>query len=174
MAEEQFEVFDEQGNSCGLVNRSEVHRQGLWHKSVQVFVFNNAGDLLIQKRSADKDIYPDCWDGSVGEHLLPGEAYVDGARRGLREELGIGGVELDLLGAGFRYSHRGAGFWDREIQSGFRCRYDGPLALDPVEVSATDWISLLDLKTVQKEQSSHFAPWFWAYVDRYGLLNSDS
>ena len=145
MAEEQFEVFDEQGNSCGLVNRSEVHRQGLWHKSVQVFVFNNTGDLLIQKRSADKDIYPDRWDGSVGEHLLPGEADVDGALRGLCEELGIVGVELELLGEGFRYAHRGPAFWDREIQSGYRCRYDGLLELDPVEVSAIEWISLIDL-----------------------------
>lgn len=59
---ELFEVFDAAGRSVGLRARAEVHRTGAWHKSAHVFLFNPAGELLLQRRAADKDLYADVWD----------------------------------------------------------------------------------------------------------------
>lgn len=170
---ELFRTFDADGQPVALVPRNEVHKRGLWHRSVQVFVYNSASELLLQQRAADKDLYPLHWDTSVGEHLLPDEAPLAGAQRGLMEELGITGVDLTQLGGDFRVEHRGDQFCDREIQTGFRCVYDGPLNPNE-EVMALEWVSLSQLKKVLRDDERCFAPWFHTHVAHYSLLNAPS
>ena len=119
---EYFDTFDEHGVLPGRAARDIVHREGLWHKSAQVFVFNPDRALLIQQRAAHKDLYANLWDYSVGEHLQPGETFAEGALRGLDEELGIRGVELDELGGVRRVRQSGPGYDDRELQQAFCCR----------------------------------------------------
>ena len=64
--EELFDVFDETNTQyLGQVPRSQVHQTGAWHRSVNVILVNDAGEVLIQKRSATKKIFPNCWDLSV-------------------------------------------------------------------------------------------------------------
>ncbi|EFN56468.1 hypothetical protein CHLNCDRAFT_22214, partial [Chlorella variabilis] len=89
--QELFELVDEAGNTLGTELRSVVHRKGasLLHRAVYVWVFRPDGALLIQRRSPLKQIGPGQLDLSVAEHLQPGENYVQGAVRGLAEELGI-------------------------------------------------------------------------------------
>lgn len=98
MMEEQFETFDDTGEPMGLVPRSRVHREGLWHRAVHVYLFRSDGRLLLQRRQRDKDICPGAWDLSAAEHLKPGETFRQGAIRGLQEELNVKGVELTPLG----------------------------------------------------------------------------
>jgi isopentenyldiphosphate isomerase len=90
---EIFEIFDAEGHLIGVEKRSIVHRLGLWHRSVDVFVFchseKNELCLVLQKRSAEKVVCPQNWDLSCAEHLSMGEEYIDGAVRGLKEELGL-------------------------------------------------------------------------------------
>lgn len=66
---ELFETVDETGRARGLVARDIVHRDGLWHRSSNVFLFHPDGRLYLQRRAQDKDVCPDLWDLSVGEHL---------------------------------------------------------------------------------------------------------
>ena len=95
---ELFETFDEAGRPTGLVERSVVHTKGLWHRAAHVWLFTSDGRLHVQRRAADKDLYPNLWDFSVGEHLTPGESFEDGARRGLQEELNVTDVILEPMG----------------------------------------------------------------------------
>ena len=79
---EKLEIVDNDGNVIGLAERSELHRNpGLIHRVVHVLVFNNSGELLLQKRSLKKDIAPGKWDTSVGGHVNPGEDVFAAARR---------------------------------------------------------------------------------------------
>ena len=86
---EKFQTFSESGEVMTLEERGVVHSKGLWHQSAQVYLFNEHGDLLIQQRSDQKDLYAGLWDDSVGEHLRPRESFRDGALRGLYEELQV-------------------------------------------------------------------------------------
>ncbi len=167
---EYFETFDDAGERLGLVARDVVHRSGLWHKSAQVFVFDEAGALLIQQRAADKDLYAGLWDYSVGEHLQPGESFVAGARRGLREELGIDNVELSALGELRRVRQHGDGYDDRELQRAFRCRWSGELTVDPVEVAATRYIDMTSLRDWVERRPEDFAPWLKIDLEEFGLI----
>jgi isopentenyldiphosphate isomerase len=169
---EYFETWDDHGRPTGLIAREIVHARGLWHKSAHVFLFNVRGELLVQRRADDKDLYPGRWDFSVGEHLQPGESYLDGALRGLREELGVNGIVLEpLLG------ERRASFciteWnvlDRELQRSFRGRYDGAVAPDPVEVAAVRHVPLTELAGWIRREPDAFTPWFIHELDTLKLL----
>jgi len=159
---EFFETFDDAGAPLGLVPRNVVHARGLWHRSVHVFLFRSDGTLCIQQRAPDKDIYPGRWDLTVGEHLQPGEDYAAAAQRGLREELGIDGVELTPLGTEqpFRCDLPERGIADHDLQAAFRGVFDGPLEPDGVEVTAVRSIGAAQLHAWIARAADDFTPWF--------------
>ncbi len=39
----------------------------------------------LQKRSSHKLLEANCWDLSCAEHIVVGESYLEGAKRGLKE-----------------------------------------------------------------------------------------
>ena len=73
--------------------RDTVHRLGLLHATVHMWVVrtNEAGkrEVLLQKRSRNKDSNPGCWDLSSAGHIAAGDERLHAAVRELREELGI-------------------------------------------------------------------------------------
>jgi 16S rRNA (adenine1518-N6/adenine1519-N6)-dimethyltransferase len=86
---EQFAVVDEMDRVTGSAPRSYVHGNNLRHRAVHIFIFNPAGELLLQKRSRWKDRHPNLWDSSAAGHVGTGEDYDGTAKRELREELGV-------------------------------------------------------------------------------------
>ncbi|MCL5090970.1 MAG: hypothetical protein M1514_03100 [Patescibacteria group bacterium] len=50
----------------GEISRKAAHKTpGVFYRTIYVLVFNEKGEVLLQKRSPTKDLYPDCWDLSV-------------------------------------------------------------------------------------------------------------
>lgn len=86
---EIFDVVDSEDRVIGQASRKEVHDKGLLHRSVHIMVFNEAGDLFLQKRAMSKDENPGLWDTSSSGHVDTGEDYLIAAERELEEELGI-------------------------------------------------------------------------------------
>ena len=87
---EYFKILDEKGNLTGEKKlRSEVHRDGDWHKAVHIWIINDKGEILLQRRCATKDSNPNMLDISCAGHLSSGDKSLDGALRELKEELNI-------------------------------------------------------------------------------------
>ena len=59
------------------------------HRAVHILVFNQRGELFLQKRSMSKDNDPGMWDSSAAGHVDSGESYLDCATREIEEELGV-------------------------------------------------------------------------------------
>lgn len=90
MAEEYFDLLDENGNKTGKTKlRSEVHRDGDWHKAVHIWIINDRGEILLQRRCATKDSNPNMLDISSAGHLSAGDESLSGAIRELKEELNL-------------------------------------------------------------------------------------
>lgn len=98
MAKEYFDVLDENGNKTGKIKlRSEVHRDGDWHKAAHIWIINNNGDILLQRRCATKDSNPNMLAVSCAGHLSAGDNSLEGALRELKEELDLEINPEDLL-----------------------------------------------------------------------------
>ncbi|MFO1435959.1 MAG: NUDIX domain-containing protein [Gammaproteobacteria bacterium] len=87
MHEEIFAVVDEFDQVIDYRPRSVVHRLGLRHRAVHVWVYNPQGEVLLQKRSVRKECFPGLWDSSAAGHVDRGEEH-DCAVRELGEERG--------------------------------------------------------------------------------------
>ena len=93
---ELVDLYDE--NRVPLGRGAERHaKKGPeeYRMVVHVCIFNNQGQLLIQRRSAEKTVWPELWDVSIGGGVDAGETSRQGAEREVSEELGY---DLDLTG----------------------------------------------------------------------------
>jgi len=89
--EECFDIVDAtSGLPTGDVRpRSQVHREGLYHSAVHVWLVTPDGRLLLQQRAACKDSWPGRWDVSSAGHISAGDTPLPSAARELHEELGL-------------------------------------------------------------------------------------
>lgn len=118
--EEMFDILDKNGNVTGeTAPRSYVHSHGLYHRTVHIWIIRE-GKLLLQRRSHNKDSFPDRLDISSAGHIDAGEEPLAGAVRELYEELGIRADSSELVLAGRMNRHyvkhfRGEIFDDNEL-----------------------------------------------------------
>ena len=95
--EEVFDVLTELGEFTGKVaTRDECHSKGLWHRAVYAFIINEDDNVLLQKRSSNKKLWPDKWDVTIGGHVNAGEFGRQALRRECKEELGIDITDDDI------------------------------------------------------------------------------
>ena len=82
---ELLEIVDSEGKVIGIAPRFQIHgNPSLMHRVIHILLFNKKGELLLQKRSMDKDVAPGKWDTSVGGHVDPGEELPAAAAREMK------------------------------------------------------------------------------------------
>ncbi|WP_298437906.1 isopentenyl-diphosphate Delta-isomerase [uncultured Jannaschia sp.] len=147
------------------VEKLEVHRRGLRHKAVSVFVMD--GDrLLIQQRAASKYHTPNLWANTCCTHPDWMEHGAACATRRLREELGIEGLVL-FPRPGIEYrADVGGGLVEHEVVEVFTADApaDLPHDLNPDEVQAIRWTVLDDLRAEIAAAPERFTPWLRIYM----------
>lgn len=82
--EEMIDVLDEKtGELVGeIISKNEAHRIGKWHGSIHILIVNkDKTKTLLQKRCAQKKLYPNMWDIAVGGHISAGETALISAKR---------------------------------------------------------------------------------------------
>jgi len=88
--DELFVVVDKNDKVVGYRTRKECHQnKTLIHRSVGMVISNAKGEILLQKRSLTKDLYPGFYSSSCSGHLKKGEDYQKAAEREIKEELGV-------------------------------------------------------------------------------------
>lgn len=139
--EEYFDVVDENDKVINRAKRRECHSNPeLIHRAVHIIIFSSRGQILLEKRSMEKDLYPGMWCDMAG-HLDSGESYEDAARRELKEETGL---EAPLK---FLFKFRKDAEKETEFISVFRCESDGPFRTNPRE---TQFVKFFDVSEIRK------------------------
>jgi isopentenyl-diphosphate Delta-isomerase len=171
---EYFDVLTADGTPTGeSLPRDQVHSRGLWHGSVQAWVVNARGELLLQQRSHTKKTDPGLWDVSVCGHIASGDDAIAAAIREAQEELGLT-IERDQFEHLFLYVHHnehpladGSVRHERLITPCYIVRAEvnvAALILEPTEVAAVRWINLTELDRAASNPPHDFAirPDEWA------------
>ena len=154
---EFFDLLDENGQKTGKIKeRSLVHEDGDIHGTVHIWIRRKTEkgyDVLLQKRSMEKDSFPGCYDISSAGHISAGDEPLESAIRELSEELGIHATKDDLkyVGTheGIMYGNfYGRNFKNHEISSVYI--YEEPVDIDKLklqtdEVEDVMWIDFDEL-----------------------------
>ncbi|MCL4456908.1 MAG: NUDIX domain-containing protein [Nitrospirae bacterium] len=144
MQEEILEIVDRQGNTIATALRSHIHgNPSLIHKVVHVLVFNDKGELLLQKRSMNKDVAPGRWDTSVGGHISINEDLIEAAKREMEEELGIISENIKHL-----YSYIHSNPYESELVYTHSCMHNGPFSFNQDEIDEVKFWNLEDIRNM--------------------------
>jgi 8-oxo-dGTP pyrophosphatase MutT (NUDIX family) len=136
---ELVEVLDAAGDVVDVVDRAAVRAGNLRHRSVMVVVLTGADEVVVHRRSPDKDLWPSRWDLAFGGVVGAGEPDGLAARRELAEEAGID-APLELGGSGTYRDDE-----VDEVAALFVARHDGPFTPVDGEVVAIDRVPLGEL-----------------------------
>lgn len=151
---ELFDVTDDKGIPTGeTVSRKEAHEKGIPHRTAHIWIARKQDDgyqVLLQKRSAEKESFPGMYDTSSAGHIQAGDDPLESAQRELNEELGLNAQERDLKYVGkFRINYEAEFhnkiFKDNEVA--FVYVYEKPvdiagLSLQKEEVEEVRWFDI--------------------------------
>jgi isopentenyl-diphosphate delta-isomerase len=167
MAEERLILVDEKNRAVGMGEKAAVHRAGLLHRAFSIFIADDKGRILLQRRAREKYHSGGLLANSCCGHPRPGETTQAAARRRLTEELGIRAP----LTFGFFSRYRAeldGGMQENE----FVYVYFGPLTAqpnpDPAEVSEVEVASVDDIARRIARQPDGFVYWLRHYFNNHG------
>jgi isopentenyl-diphosphate delta-isomerase len=152
-------LVDEFDNELGFLEKLEAHKKGLLHRAVSVFIFNDEGKLLLQKRALQKYHSPGLWANTACSHPLPGETTLQAATRRLAEEMGL----VCELSYAFNFTYR-AEFKNGLIEHEFDHVFVGHSNENPKpnsnEVMEWGWYTDKEINLLLKSYPAIFTEWF--------------
>ena len=159
---ELWDTYDFERNKLGnVVERGKSMPDGEYRIVVHVCIFNSKNEMLIQHRTATKEVWPDYWDVTAGGSAIAGEKSWQAIGRELKEELGI---EIDfnkkIPNMTFSFNH---GFDDVYL---VKMDVDiSKLKLQEEEVQDVKWASKEEI--LQMIESGEFIPYYGSAINLY-------
>jgi len=159
-------LVDEQDQEIGFRDKAACHLgHGTLHRAFSVFLFDRAGRLLLQRRSALKPLWPLFWSNSCCSHPRRGETLEQATRRRVREELGIDAGLHRLYSFIYQADYLDVGAEHELCHVYIGTASDTGIEVHPDEVAEIDWLSIDELGRRIQSEPEPYTPWFkleWA------------
>jgi isopentenyl-diphosphate delta-isomerase len=157
---ESLILVDEADRGVGHLSKQRCHEgQGILHRAFSLFVFNGAGELLIQQRSAAKRLWPHYWSNSCCSHPRSDEPMERATGRRLHEELGLA-CPLRFL---FKFQYQAqfdATGAENELCSVFIGRSSDSVKINEDEIQAIRWVRPERFESeLSGSEAGRFTPW---------------
>ncbi|PIT89294.1 MAG: hypothetical protein COU27_01110 [Candidatus Levybacteria bacterium CG10_big_fil_rev_8_21_14_0_10_36_7] len=143
---ELLEIFDGKGKKLGVASRKASHKLHLIDKVAHVFVFNSKGELFLQKRAMNKDVFPGYYAPSASGHFELNETPLQAAKRETKEEMGINAEKIKHLGC-FKCVTPEMGEWIHV----FMLVTNEPIKINESEISEAKFFSIKELSRIDKK-----------------------
>jgi isopentenyl-diphosphate delta-isomerase len=157
---EDLILVDADDNETGFLSKSQAHDgQGILHRAFSVFLFNEKGELLLQRRAGTKRLWPGYWSNSCCSHPRRGETMQIATRRRLRDELNVE-AELEYV---YKFSYQaefGELGSEHELCHVYLGRIAGDVHANDHEIESVRFVSVADLEAEFEAEPDWFTPWF--------------
>lgn len=167
--DEPLVLVDAEDRELGFLDKVAAHRgAGTLHRAFSLFVFNDAGELLLQRRADGKRLWGGYWSNTCCSHPRRGETMDTAVHRRLREELGID-CPLRFL---FKFEYHAqfdADGAEHELCWVYAGRNNEMPQVNSNEIAATRSVAAAELDAEMAAQPESFTPWFkleWARIRR--------
>jgi isopentenyl-diphosphate delta-isomerase len=169
--EDYIVLVDSDDNSLGFIDKNTAHDgEGVLHRAFSIIIVNDEGEMLIQKRSGLKRLWPLYWTNACCSHPRKGENIDVAVHRRLMEELGFDTGLKHVFSFKYhaRFKFNGS---ENEFDHVFLGTYNGEVKPNPEEVSEWKWISVNELLVDLKKNPDKYTPWFKIILQKVvGLL----
>ncbi len=159
MLYEEVVLVDENDLETGTMEKIEAHKKGLLHRAFSVFIINNAGQLLLQRRNFGKYHSPGLWTNTCCSHPRPGENINIAAARRLKEEMGMI-CELQQLFSFIYKAEFENGLSEYELDHVLAGISDNEPAPDPDEVDGVKFFNMEYLSIDIENNPENYTVWF--------------
>ena len=154
-------LVDEQDQKIGLKEKVSAHLgKGTLHRAFSVFLHNEKGEILVQKRAKTKMLWPLFWSNTVCSHPRPDEAILAAAKRRIPEEVGLECLGLKEIYSFIYQAHYKDIGSEHEFCHVVVGQASGKLWENPEEVAAIRWMMPEQIADVMKKNPDQFTPWF--------------
>ena len=152
-------LVNDKDEEIGICEKIKAHVEGKKHRAFSVFIFNNKGQLLIQKRAKCKYHCPGLLTNSCCSHPRQNEDILDAGKRRLQEELGFTCEvkEVDVVKYNFSFNN---GLSENEIDHILIGNYSGEVNINKSEVESYEYLDLDFLEKDILKNKEKYTPWF--------------
>ena len=158
---ESLILVDAADREVGYMSKARCHEgRGTRHRAFSLLIFNDRGELLLQRRAGAKRLWPHYWSNSCCSHPRRSETMEEAIHRRLYEELGLECPLHFLFKFEYQAQFDNAGA-EHELCSVFIGRSSGGLRIDHNEIADWRWVSPEGLAAeMQGAGAGRFTPWF--------------
>jgi len=152
-------LVDQNDKEIGVMEKQQAHEEGLLHRAISIFIFNDKKELLLQRRAAEKYHSPFLWTNTCCSHPRPEEGLMDAANRRLMEEMNL---VCDLTHQ-FTFTYKAVlekGLTEYEfdhVYFGQSNEYPQP---NPAEVVSWKYLGLKEIEEEIKHHPELYTSWF--------------
>ena len=161
-------AVDAHDRETGRVEKMTAHRRGILHRAFSIFVFDEAGRLLLQRRARAKYHSGGLWSNTCCSHPRAGESLLDAAHRRLQEEMGFDCPLQRIFGFVYQATLDG-GLVEHEYDHVLTGRFQGTPVPDVREVGDWAWEHVSAVRSRLAERPDAFTAWFERALN--GLLS---
>ncbi|MCX7340990.1 MAG: isopentenyl-diphosphate Delta-isomerase [Hyphomicrobiales bacterium] len=159
-------LVSEANRAVGSDGKLAVHQLGLLHRAFSIFLFDEQGRVLLQRRDFGKYHSGGLWANTCCGHPRLGERTLAAAHRRLGEELGMQAT----LRFGFQARYRTSldhDLTENELVYVYVGRAAGPITPNPAEVCETRFMPLPELIADTPSNPDAYAYWLRHYLARH-------
>ncbi len=141
------------------MEKMEAHQKGVLHRAFSVFIFNDKGELLLQKRASTKYHSAGLWTNTCCSHPYPGEETLAAAKRRLKEEMGMDALLIHKTSFVYKTKFDN-GLTEHEFDHVFIGNYNENPVLNEDEAEEYKWVDLNKVKEDVKKFPQNYTSWF--------------
>ena len=167
---ELIDVVNENNELTGQIEeRWTAYEKGLWRRTVSCWIMNENGDILLQKRTANKRRNPNKW-AKTGGQVDSGESAEEAIFREVKEELGIEIPQEQIKVIEIRKSDdKNKRFAYNFI---FVVNYKiNEYKLQKDEVAEVKYVSIEDMENLKKNDDTNYTFCNWKENEFYNEIN---